>query len=377
MADHPNGMPSRPRILFLGRTDIVGLSQHLARLADAAYFRQSKKSEPVPPEYQPLKLRDLWRLRKELRAGRYDLVIACANDDPIWRIDRNWFANLRKVLKKLVRWPASLGLYLVPWMLKQADVPLAIYEWEDNTAIARKNWGLLDRATLYFKTQTPRNPFKAFFFQDPRNDDIFNIIRRPLYVERVEKIRPFTVGITVPENWASRQNVEKKTDIFFAGPVGYSYVRAEGLRQLEALREQGYIIDLVVTDQQPRLAPEEFLRRCAEAWLSWSPEGAGWDCARHYWGPLMGSVPLLNHPDTRRHRPLLDGVHAFYYGVESDDFQRVARLALADKARLRQMAQAGEAHVRANHTVPALADYLISETLATASKNRAAQTARP
>jgi hypothetical protein len=375
MTDQPNGAPSRPRILFLGRTDIVGLSEHLACGADAAYFRQSKKSEPVPPGYRPLRLRDLWRLRGELRAGRYDLVITCAIDDPVWRIDRNGFANLRKVLKKLLRWPASLALDLVPWMLRKTGVPLAIYEWEDNTAIARKNWGLLDRATLYFKTQTPRNPFKAFFFQDRRNDDLFNIIRQPRYVEWVEKIRPFTVGITVPEDWSSRQDVEKKTDIFFAGPVGYSYVRAEGLRQLEALREQGYVIDLVVTDRQPRLAPDEFLRRCAQAWLSWSPEGAGWDCARHYWGPLMGSVPLLNHPDTRRHRPLLDGVHAFYYGVESDDFQRVAKLALSDKTRLRQMAAAGEAHVRANHTVPALADYLIAETLAAAAKKRATSAA--
>jgi hypothetical protein len=375
MTDQPPGVPSRPRILFLGRTDVVGLSGHFAARAEAAYFRQSKKSESVPPGYQPLKLRDVWRLRKELRAGRYDLVIACAVDDPLWRIDRGWFANLRKALKKFVRWPASIALDLVPWMLRKTDVPLAVYEWDDNTAIARKNWGLLDRATLYFKTQTPRNPFKAFFFQDRRNDDIFNIIRQPRYVEWVEKIRPYTVGITVPENWSGQQNVEKKTDIFFAGPIGYSYVRAEGLRQLEALREQGYVIDLVVTDREPRLAPDEFLRRCAQAWLSWSPEGAGWDCARHYWAPLMGSVPLLNHPDTRRHRPLLDGVHAFYYGVESDDFQRVAKLALSDKNRLRQMAAAGEAHVRANHTVPALADHLIGETLAAAAKKRASPAA--
>jgi hypothetical protein len=370
MTDHPNGTPSRPRILFLGRTDVIGLTRHFATLTDAAYFRQSKKSEVVLPGMKPLRLRDLWRLRKELRAGRYDLVIACANDDPVWRIDRSWFANLRKTLTKFVRWPASLAFYLVPWMLEKTDVPLAVYEWDDNTAIARKNWGLLQRATLYFKTQMPRNPYKAFFFQDRRNDDLFNIIRQPRFVQWAEKMRPYTVGISVPENWANLQNVEKKTDIFFAGPVGYSFVRAEGLRQLEALREQGYIIDLVVTDKQPRLSSDEFLRRCAEAWLSWSPEGAGWDCARHYWAPLMGSVPLLNHPDTRRHRPLLDGVHAFYYGVEDDDLQRVARLALADKARLRQMAAAGEAHVRANHTLPALADYLINETLAKATAGK-------
>ena len=37
---------------------------------------------------------------------------------------------------------------------------------------------------------------------------------------------------------------------------------------------------------------------------------------RHYWTPLMGSVPLMNHPDTNRHMPLVEGVHGFYYAVK-------------------------------------------------------------
>jgi hypothetical protein len=88
---------------------------------------------------------------------------------------------------------------------------------------------------------------------------------------------------------------------------------------------------------------------------------------RHYWAPLMGSVPLLNHPDTRRYLPLIDGAHGFYYGVEDDDLKRVMKLALSDKARLRQMAAEGAAFVRPRHTHPALADYLITETLRTAA----------
>jgi hypothetical protein len=301
-------------------------------------------------------------------------VICCAIDDPLWRVDRGWFANSRKVAGKLLRRADALAYHLVPWMLADSTVPLAVYDWDDNTIIGRKNWGLLARATCYFKTQTPRNPYKAFLFQDRKNDCIFNILRQPIYADWAKKLRPFAVGISVPENETAPPATEKKTDIFFAGPVGYSTVRAEGVRHLEALRAEGFRIDLHVTDSQPRLTPEEFRQRCAEAWLVWSPEGAGWDCARHYWAPLMGSVPLLNHPDTRRHCPHLDGVHAFYYGVEDDDLQRVARRALADKPRLREMAAAAAAHIRAHHTVPALADYLIGETLATAAKKESAST---
>ena len=115
------------------------------------------------------------------------------------------------------------------------------------------------------------------------------------------------------------------------------------------------------------LPAHEFMRRCSEAWLVWSPEGAGWECMRHYWAPLMGTVPLLNYPDTRRHRPLIEGVHAFYYGVEDSDLKRVVRLALSDKARLQEMAAEAETFVLRAHTHPTLAEHLIAETLRTAA----------
>ena len=189
-------------------------------------------------------------------------------------------------------------------------------------------------------------------------------MRQDRYAAPADKLRPYCVGITIPGNWSQVTAAEKKTDVFFAGAAHYSWVRREGLRQLEELRAEGFAIDLHNTSELPSLPQDEFLRRCSQAWLVWSPEGAGWDCMRHYWAPLMGSVPLLNHPDTRRHRPLLHDVHAVYYGVEGDDIKRVIRRTLENKERLRAMAREGEAHVRANHTHAALADYMIAETLA-------------
>ncbi len=152
-------------------------------------------------------------------------------------------------------------------------------------------------------------------------------------------MRPFSVGITPPEKRHDWQAVEKKTDIFFVGNTRYSWVREEGLRQLEELRAEGLKVDLLVPSAtQPSIPLDEFLRRCSESWLTWSPEGAGWDCMRHYWAPLMGSVPVMNHPDTQRHHPHIDGVHGFYYAVEGDDLKRVIQQALQDKAHLRKMA---------------------------------------
>jgi hypothetical protein len=359
----------KPRILFLARScDIHGMIAQLVARSDA-YFCAANPRQPVPPGMKPFTLGEAVRLRRALREGRYDLVISCSNPDPVWRESRTWVSNGFKFLRKLAREPGSLGFYLLPWMLEGTEVPLAIYDWEDNTIIARKNWGLLRRATCYFKTQSPRNPYKAFLFQDKRNDCLFNIVRQPIYSEWIEKLRPFCVGVTLPPGWREPQNVEKKSDVFFAGAAHYSWARREGLRQLEELRVEGYRIDLHVTGPTVASIPgDEFLRRCAEAWLVWSPEGAGWDCMRHYWAPLTGSVPLLNHPDTRRHEPLIDGAHALYYGVEGDDLKRVVRLALKDKPRLQAIAAEAREFVKPRHTHAALAEHLITETMRTAAQ---------
>ena len=64
------------------------------------------------------------------------------------------------------------------------------------------------------------------------------------------------------------------------------------------------------------LSKGEYLRRCARAWLTWSPEGYGWECLRHYEASLCLSVPVLSPPGILRHFPLQDRVHAIYYAAE-------------------------------------------------------------
>jgi hypothetical protein len=363
--------PAQPRILFFTRKSNVGLVDELAKRSDV-YFCSDKAKHTAPPGTKLFTLREAWKLRQRMHDNPYDLVVSCANFEPLWRQDRNWLSNAWKCLKKLFFNPSALGFYLLPWILAESKVPLAVFDWDDNTIIPRMHWGLLKHATAYFKTQTPRNPYKAFLFQDKRNDCLFNIVRQPVYVDWAEKLRPISIGITVEESWANLIQTEKKTDVFFAGAAHYSRARTEGLRLLEELRDEGYKIDLLTTSaKNPGMSQEEFLRRCSQSWLVWSPEGAGWDCTRHYFAPLMGSVPLMNHPDTRRHLPLIDGIHGFYYGVEDDDLKRVVRLALSDKERLRAIAKEGQAFVRAHHTQPVLADYLISETLKMAAAQKA------
>jgi len=107
--------------------------------------------------------------------------------------------------------------------------------------------------------------------------------------------------------------VAKKTDVFFAGGLDHRLNRRSGLRQLVQLKTEGYSIDIVLE----RLPLDEFLRRCAQACLVWSPEGHGWDCQRHYEAAVAGSVPLMQSPTIYRHAPLMDNEHGIYYNIET------------------------------------------------------------
>ena len=101
----------------------------------------------------------------------------------------------------------------------------------------------------------------------------------------------------------------------------------------------------------------------AAAWLAWSPGGLGWDCYRHYEAPLVGTVPLINNPTILRYQPLRDGEHAFYYAPEPGGLAEVARKALADKPRLRKIAEAARAHVRARHVLRARVEHVAATVL--------------
>jgi hypothetical protein len=135
-------------------------------------------------------------------------------------------------------------------------------------------------------------------------------------------------------------------------------VRSDGLPELLALRDEGYVIDVAT---EPLPLPEFFCRLSA-AWLAWSPAGFGWDCARHYEAALARTVPVMNYPTIIRHQPLRDDEHCLY-AAEPGKLASVVRAALANKERLTQMARAAESHVRTHHTLEARAEYVVITAL--------------
>ena len=297
----------------------------------------------------------LLRALIKLRRGEYDLLAVHATDYAPWHprsfliVLRDW--NIR----------SPLGLFAsFAWRFAHLfhRVPIVVIDLRDSCLIGRHNFFLLKRGVAYFKRELPSDHWLTFckagypMFPGLR----WRSIKR--HVRWVEKLQPISygaisLGLGQFSPRADAASLEKTADIFFAGSItGNSTVRAHGLQELQALKQEGYLIDVA----SERISQQEFAKRMSKAWLAWSPGGLGWDCARHYEAAVLGSVPLMNHPTIQRDMPLADGEHCILYSIEPGGLARAARKALADKSRLREMARHAAAHVAAHHTMRARAE---------------------
>jgi hypothetical protein len=309
----------------------------------------------------PFSLGRLPALRRALDRAEFDLVVGHAPPEAPWRP-----ARVSTLLRRFGRRaPAlvvrSLGIRL---LLRPTRTPLAIVDLGDPPVLWRHNLALLGRARVYFKRELPADRWKAFAGAVARTLPSHQQPVSPRLAGWCAKLEPISLAVSPARAAeiapATTPPPEKTVDVFFAGQVETSStVRAAGLAELRALAREGVRVDLVTE----RLDRREFYRRSARAWISWSPEGHGWDCFRHYEAPLCRSVPLMNRPWILRHAPLLAGEHALYYDVETGDLARTVRAALADRAGLGRMAAAAREHVQRYHTLERLCEHVVRRCL--------------
>jgi hypothetical protein len=310
---------------------------------------------------------NLAELARRLADPLYDLIVVQAGSCAPWS-----FRALNRLLfrRRSLRGSLPVARAFGPQLLRgRVAAPVAVLDLDDPAVIDRSNLFLWDKATVYFKRELPPDYWQVF------NGTLHWRVPTPRFrsearhQERIAKLRPISLGL--PFSVMKRAlptplpAAEKTVDVFFAGRVeGSSTVRERGLKELLALRAEGVVIDVA---EQP-LALDEYLARCARAWLVWSPAGYGWQCFRTYEAGLCGSVPLVNRPTIEQHRPLVEGEHALYYEVEPGGLGRAVRAALQNRERLMAMAAAAREHVLAWHTPKALARYIVETTLQMAGK---------
>ncbi|MFO1057540.1 MAG: glycosyltransferase [Dongiaceae bacterium] len=303
-------------------------------------------------------------LRQALQGG-VDLVICHA---PHYApLGLRWM--LRQAGQSPLAFPATLLRGSAPLFLRRPGrVPLIVLDTEDSPGIARHNFALLDRCRLYFKRELPADLWRAFYRTGHPLLPTPRLRRSPRWRARIGKLRPLSLGLPLEsEALLPAAPPDKTVDLFFAGTLeANSTVRERGRAALSALAAEGLRVDLA-TERLPRA---EFLARMARAWLTWSPEGLGWDCFRHYEAAACWSVPLLNPPPLLRHAPLRAGEHCLHYEIEGDGLARAVRAALQDKPRLARIAAAARAHVLRHHTQAALCAHVLLSCLAPAEDSR-------
>jgi hypothetical protein len=292
----------------------------------------------------------------DVRHKAYDLILLGNTFFPSFNPRKGWLRNMADSLKKVAGHP---NLLTGAFFHHAQSTPLVGLDMEDVSIIDNSRFPILRNSVCYFKRELPQNPCNAFLYTTSKTQCNGNVLHLKFFRDSVAKLRPLSIGVDAATcRHLSKYAVPKKTDVFFSGNCVNRIHRQRGLKYLEILKAEGYAIDIAYD----RLPQEEFLRRCAQAYMVWSPEGFGWDCFRHYEVALVGSVPLMQTPTIYRYAPLQEGVHGLYYCVEEDGLAVRVRQALQQRARLVEMGMAARQHVLKWHTLDALSGYIIEET---------------
>jgi hypothetical protein len=305
---------------------------------------------------------NIHRVSKQLRDPSLGLIVGHSFPFAPWSV------NLisRSVFKRNpFNSPVALVRAFGQQLIRLASgVAIAILDFEDYDSIPRSNIFLLDSATTYFKRELPADRWRLFSGSLHRHTRTPRFRMNPRHSIRLSKIRPLSLGLPIEFLQGETSDVKpaflKTVDVFFAGTVaGSSTVREYGIKELIALKERGYRIDI----PKAPISRNEFRARCARSWITWSPEGFGWQCFRDFEALACGSVPLCNSANIERYKRLEAGVHALYYDVGPGQLTEAVVAALADLPRLKAIATRGQDYVLAWHSPSAIARYVVETTL--------------
>lgn len=300
----------------------------------------------------------------DVKREKYELIYAGSTRFPYFNPRKGFFKNLAHVVGKYFQNP---HLILDRFPYAQNAARLAGLDLECCPVIDNRRFRVLDLCICYFKRDLPQNPCNAFLYTDSKTECSGNVLNTPRFNGWVRKLRPISLGID--DALAAKLAViegPKKTDVFFAGDLSCRPNRMSGFHHLKRLKSEGYNIDIALE----RIPHEEFIRRCAQAYMVWSPEGFAWDCYRHYEVGASGSVPLMQISPSYCYSPFMDGENAIFYNVECDHLAVRVRQALQNRARLAEMGRAARWHVLRWHTHEALGRYVVEETFRTLGQTR-------
>jgi hypothetical protein len=261
-------------------------------------------------------------------------------DELLTRVDAVVIASLRPPVRDAVRQVLSV----------RGSLPTAFVDGEDDPYVR----GIVDEVDLYFKRETRlRRPLALRAARPLRNlryaargDETLwrdpSLRRVAVATVADERIVPLPFGAVVRAPPPSRGD---EYDVVFLS-MASSGVRADVVRDLQALERDGFRVALRATGYGDHVSWPEYIRLLASSRIGVSVRGAGMDTYRYWEVPYAGALLLAEEPQIAIPENFVDGVEAV--------FAPVARLAERARELLRgetePIAQTGQRALLARHT---------------------------
>ena len=247
--------------------------------------------------------------------------------------------------------------------LSATKCPLVGLDFNDAMTISDIALKVLERSCCYFKRELPADVQELL----PKNA---SSAKRAILEKHAHKLMPASLGLSADRlHNLPKDEHGKKHDIFFSGDTS-SEVRRREIHLMDELKARG----VRVFRSDSRLSQQEFFRSCSESYLVWSPEGAGWDCFRHYEAAGCCSVPIMNTPCIKPYMPFVHQEHALYYRSEFENMSArnpeykmiteglvpTVTRAIDNRQKLLEMGRAARAFVLGHHTHEAIVNHIVA-----------------
>jgi hypothetical protein len=321
----------------------------------------------------------LWSLRRRLARGEFDLVLASPVHNSAWPLNKRLPTRLAQALRYLTYKYRRLDSYWAPWLLAgklRGKVPLAVADFLDTSYVLPKDYPLLKACTLYFK-------INLYFWPRRSLMPLETFLGNRRVTAYTTKLRPLTGGYPASKVPATARPMrERDVDLCFTGTIrparsqsdvdpfpdlSFNPIRQEIFDRCLQLKDRYNIhcIDGIV----PKAEYEELLQRSK---LFICTESFGCETGRLQDASAAGAIPLVNWSYAQNYHQYQPNVHAIYFSMIGDDFERVITAALADPAKLEEISQATRAFTIEHKNSQRVGDYVIEETLRQHALNQAA-----
>ena len=316
-----------------------------------------------------------WRLlslRRRLRAGAFDLVISSPIQNSAWPQPKQFATRLAQAFRYFTYKHRMLDSYWAAWLVSGSNVPLAVVDFLDTSYVLPKDYPLLAAATLYFK-------INLYFWARRSLMPLETFLGQRRVIAFTPKLRPLTNGVPQSRIPVTARPMRKRDiDICFTGnfvthrspddpnPFGelaHNPIRQDIYERTEKLKERYNVFCL-----NDRVPTEEYFELLQRSKLVVCTESFGCETWRHYEASAAGAVPLINWPYANNYMPFQPDVHAIYFSLIGDDFERTVARALADPAKLAEISVATRVFTLAHKERGHVGEMVIAETLAERKK---------